>query len=127
MNFKNERDKSRIKQLTPVLAILLDVMETWADQRNLPFVITETWTTKEEDSALQRVSSSHREKRAVDVSAREWNLNDILEFTEFFNEKYAHIAAISLNTMRPALVVYHDSGYGAHFHVQAHPKFKVVG
>jgi hypothetical protein len=80
-------------------------------------VFTETATTAEEDKALKRVSKTHHECRAFDFRVIDWSGEQIDAMIEYLNKKYGHIGALLANGKR-AIVVYHDSGHGFHFHVQ---------
>jgi hypothetical protein len=88
-------------------------------------VITETFTTKEIDKALGRVSASHSEGRAIDF--RTWNLkpDQLKSIYDALNGEYKHIGAITKVGTRQ-LVVYHDIGKGPHFHVQLDRRFSVT-
>jgi hypothetical protein len=98
-------------------------MNLWAWGNDLPFVITETITTLEDDQKLKRISNSHRTKRAADVSVIGWNKESIEKFILFFNEEHKDIASISASDLKPRMVVYHDSGHGSHFHIALHSKY----
>jgi hypothetical protein len=112
--------------LHPLLVDVMADMYTWAVDNELPFVITETVTTAQEDAKLGRTSASHRECRAFDLSSRDWKHDQIVEFVKHFNFKYSDIAAISKFAPVATLVVYHDSGHGPHFHVQIHAKYAKI-
>lgn len=104
----------------------------WAWANGLPLVITETFTTIDEDQKLNRVSPSHREGRAFDAIPNNhdrsalWPKEKIAEFIAVFSKKYSAIAALGLKDGKPQLVVFHDTGTGLHFHVQINKKFAVA-
>ena len=125
MQFKHQKDKELFFALHPLLIMVLADMNLYCSKNNLPFKITETITTLEQDSKLKRISSSHRTKRAVDVSSRGFNLVDIQNFQNYFNEKYKDNASISASDLVRRLVVFHDSGRGEHFHISLHSKFSL--
>jgi hypothetical protein len=106
--------------------MMMAEMVMWAWLENLPFVVTETFTTFDEDMKLKRKSVTHREGRAFDVSTRDWPEDKIKSFMEFFEKKYDTIAAISTTTGGPLLIVRHDTGSGDHMHVQINKKFAVA-
>jgi hypothetical protein len=126
VSFKHEADKLKYWDLAPVLLVIAHTMSVWAVEKGLDFKVTETMTTAAVDKAIGRVSSSHRQGRAIDVSVIGWNSNEIVEFVDEFSTLYKDFAAISGSTLKPTLVVFHDIGLGAHFHIQIHPKYKVV-
>ena len=94
-------------------------MYQWTTQNNCPFMITESKTTTEEDAAIKRISKTHSEGRAVDISYHGWNKENSDKFIACFSHKYASMAAITSNG--PKLIVFHDAGSGNHFHVQIKP------
>lgn len=124
--FKGAKPASRCLYLHPLCFMLMGEMAHWATVNNQPFVVTETYSTQLEDFYLKRVSASHREGRAFDISSHDWDQKKTVEFVEFFNNKYRDIAAISGETNQPELVVYHDAGNGYHFHVQINKQYAVV-
>lgn len=87
-------------------------------------VITETKTTGAQDKALGRVSQSHEQGRAFDL--RTWNMNEsqLSVLNALLLREYGHIGAWTKLGPRQ-LVVYHDSGHGAHMHIQLDRSFAV--
>ena len=124
--FKTPQAATRAKMLVPKLIDIMAEMYSWAVERNLPFVVTETVTTEKEDLALKRTSTSHRERRAFDLSTSGWSFDQCREFVEHFNFKHADVAAIAAATGKPTLVVFGDSRHLDHFHVQIHQRFKFI-
>ena len=123
--FKTELIKNRSLFLHPITLMILCDMVLWASSRGIPVSITETFTSKEEDQALNRVSSSHAEGRAFDLSTRGWTEDQIKVFINDFDKKYGTYGAIGQSGL-PALIVRHDTGRGDHFHVQVSRKYSVV-
>lgn len=122
--FKDEKIGNSFLGLHPLCVMLLGEMCAWAWNHSLPFIITETLTTEEEDKLLKRVSRTHREGRAFDISDRNWRAYNITEFVSFFNHKYKEIAAVTTSGA-PALVVHHDAGTGTHFHIQINSQYAI--
>jgi hypothetical protein len=122
--FKTPLIKERSLGLHPLTLMILADAVHWARVRGLPASITETVTTAAEDKALNRVSDSHAEGRAFDMSTRGWDEESIAKFTEEFSKRYGAIAAFG-KSGNPALIVRHDSGRGDHFHIQIAKKFQV--
>lgn len=104
-------------------------MAQWLwDTHQIKMVITETHTTKEQDEALQRVSSTHRDGRAFDVRVRDPHTGIVVlpesviaQFCAYFRKKYPNLGAVSGS--RPAsrnrnLIVYKPHGSGPHLHIQ---------
>lgn len=126
INFKFEKDdKPMFFELHFLLAMVLIDMAAWCEKREIPFVITDTVSTLEEDELLGRVSASHREYRAIDL--RSWTFTDYQRraFIKHFNNKYKDIASISSRDLKPRLVVWH--GDPKHFHIAINAKYAIKG
>lgn len=118
IKFKNDQIKERYQFLHETVKEILDDMAEWCERRNIPLILTETVTTSQEDRDCKRVSDSHCTARAVDISIRTWGELIIKQFTETFNDRFTHVAAIAKLAAKPQLVVRHNSGRGDHLHVQ---------
>ena len=101
--------------------VLCDVI-LWARSKQLPVVISDAVTTLEEDQKLARVSSTHREGRAFDISTRGWSKDLIDECVRVFGFKYRNIAALGQDGS-PRLVYFHNAGTGDHLHFQVAKRF----
>lgn len=115
--FKSLKAYERSFHLHPKLIEIMQDMQVWCDEHEMPFVVTETVSTQEEDDRLKRVSKTHLEGRAFDISAKGWGDQVVDIFCDFFDEKYKDVAALKQDGL-PLLVVFHDAGTGEHFHVQ---------
>jgi hypothetical protein len=123
--FKSELVRSRAFLMHPLTMMILADMVFWAISRGILISITETFTSKEEDAALKRVSTAHAEGRAFDVSTRGWTETQIKAFSDEFTAKYGSYGAIG-GSGKPTLIVRHDTGRGDHFHVQVSRKYSVI-
>lgn len=123
--FKDSKMLTRVSGCHPFVVMLIGEMAIWSWVNNMPFIVTETLTTFDEDSALKRMSATHREGRAFDVSTRGWSETKIQEFIAIFGQKYNAIAALNPKDGKPQLIVRHDTGRGDHFHIQINKKFMV--
>ena len=121
--FKHKKDHTRYLYLHPVILMIMFDAQNWALDNNLDFKVTSTVTTAEEDRKLSRVSSSHRQGRAFDLSCKGWSVEQINNFRTYFSRKYSSYAALSKSSHQPNLVVYHNSGHGHHFHVQINSRY----
>ena len=74
------------------------------------------------DEANGRVSRSHKEGRAIDISAKGWTHEQAKQAETLFKRWYRPIGAISSKTGKPNAVYYHNAGSGWHFHLQVKPK-----
>ena len=112
---------ARVLFLNPIaLMILCDVIQ-WCESYGVPCVVSDAVSTEDEDRELERVSSTHREGRAFDISARGWGELQVNAIIQEFSHKYAGYAAIGKDG--PRLVYHHDAGTGAHLHFQIAKKF----
>ncbi len=94
---------------------LLGCFVKYANDRQLPVRITSVIRAKLSVS----VSNTHAEGRAVDISCSGWSADQCLAAVEYFNDNYAHIGAISKETGKPSVLVWHEVGNnGLHFHLQ---------
>jgi len=103
------------------MMVLCDVI-LWARAKQIPVVISDAVTSLEEDQKLKRVSSTHREGRAFDLSTRGWSKDQIDECVRVFGFKYRPIAAVGEDGS-PRLVYFHNAGTGDHLHFQVARKF----
>lgn len=124
-NCKTELVHHRSKYLHPKMAEILLEMITWLKGEGVAGVVTESVTTLVEDARLGRKSITHREGRAGDIRTLGWSKELIAKFQNHFNLKYGKLGALSPTTMEPSLIVYHDSGHGAHMHVQLNKSYAV--
>ena len=130
--FKHKKDAVLFPALHPILIMI--VSDLWwytYEKHGVELVITQTITTMEEDLKLNRVSSSHRESRAIDISVRDQNFNIIDDFiiddiTHYINtrEDYSEYKYLS-NSGKKRLAYYHDNSNGAHIHLAIHSKFNI--
>jgi len=126
IKFKHPKDIQLFNYLNPVLLDVIEKLSFWCEARELPFRITCTISTLEEDKALKRVSDSHRTRRAVDLSLHEWPEEKINSFQTIFNAKYKDKASISKSDGIPRLIVVHGVGENRHFHVALHSKYSMA-
>lgn len=113
-----------IDQLTPpALMVLCDVI-SWCIEKGVTPIITDTVSTLAEDMELNRVSSTHRESRAFDLSTRGWDREIVAECVRVFNMKYRYLAALD-SIGNPKLVYFHNAGHGEHLHFQVHRRYAV--
>lgn len=117
-HFKSQLINDRLKFMNPQLTEIMNEMIQWLTAKGVFPVITETVTTLKEDAALGRKSSTHREGRAFDLRTRDWPAPLKKEFEDYFNKKYGSLGALGATTLQPTFLVFHDIGWGEHFHVQ---------
>lgn len=124
INFKFEKDdKPMFFELHFLLHMVIIDMAAWCKKRDIPFVVTDTVSTIEDDNTLGRVSASHRQNRAIDLRSWVFTDNQRRSFVRHFNKKYADIASVSRRDLKPRLVVWH--GNPKHFHISINAKYGI--
>lgn len=116
------KDPSRLHDLSPLLLLILSDLIVWGIDKQLPVIVTDSVSDLNEDAALERVSSTHRQGRAFDISTRGWTRDSIDECIRVFSFKYRHYAALGMDGT-PRLVYFHNAGTGEHLHFQIHRKY----
>lgn len=114
---KPEVNFNDLKEATPSLLIVFAGAYEYCSKRKLPFILSSLFS----DRVSGRVSKTHLEKRAFDLSVRGWTRTQIDDFILYMNEKFEHLAAISSSTGKPCLIPPVDHGNAPHLHVQVKP------
>tara|TARA_Y100001963_G_scaffold17759_1_gene21914 strand:- start:10893 stop:11309 length:417 start_codon:yes stop_codon:yes gene_type:complete len=122
--FKHKKDFDRYLNLHPVAFMLLAQMRLYCFEQSIPFKVTSTVSTKKEDESLDRVSSTHREGRAFDLSLRNWSEYEVINFKNKFEERYGHFGAINSNGEK-RLIVDH-TGTARHLHIQIDRSYTIL-
>jgi len=125
-DYAKDEAKDRLIYLSPAAMMLLCDVILWCEQKQLSCQFTSAFSDFTEDQALNRISSTHREGRAFDLSTRGWGRETILECKRIFTAKYRTISAIDEHK-EPRLCVIHDAGSGEHIHFQVHPRYAMLG
>ena len=104
--------------------IFADAYVYMQEKHQVNLVVTQTISTESEDKKLGRVSSSHREKRAIDIRSKNLTHVQIKDLLEYINnnwryKKYRYMS----KSGKYRLAYYHDSGHGSHIHLAIHSKF----
>ena len=89
--------------MTITMAALLGLFAEYCYTNNLPFKVTSIT-----EDVRGRVTTTHREGRAVDLSTKGWTVNDIETATQYFNSRYSPLCAISKSDLKPRCLVYHN-------------------
>jgi hypothetical protein len=131
MKFKYKKDQTRFNDLPKILKEIAQDIDDWCDEMSIDWTITATWTTKEEDEKDNRISLTHRNKRAIDFVPIGWSDFDIKEFTAYYTQKYGHHGAFSKADGKQRLIIYHENnnkkGSKKHFHLQiSHDSAKIT-
>ena len=118
IKFKTEVERLEFDRIKPVLKFILLDMASYFNANGHDFVITDVFSEVQEDRKLKRISSSHREGRAVDVRVHKIPEEFLKTFEDKFEKIYPNEAAISSKTGKPNLIVRHNVGAGDHLHIQ---------
>lgn len=106
------------RHMKPALFFLFGAFLEYALHYELPVTVTSI-----SDKAKNRVSRTHQEFRAIDISARGWSDFHAERITYHLNRKFKDVAAISASDHVPRAVILHDAGSGRHFHLQVRPGY----
>lgn len=121
--FKTDTIATRTKYLCDQAQEVFYEMAEYCEDRKLPFVVTDSVSTMEEDRALSRVSDEHSQGRAFDISIRNWPQIALDDFVKFFEARFISVAAIGKKSGQARLIFMHNSGFGVHMHVQVNRLF----
>lgn len=117
MKFKHKHDESRFLSLAEPLQWLAHEMSFYCQFMNKELVITATRSTMEEDRALGRVSTTHLEGRAFDISVKGWEKEDIKEFMNRFDQIFNSWGALVKSPTGQKRVLLYDHGKGDNYHI----------
>ena len=126
MRFKNEEDREMLTFLHPVLLMIFFDLEHYAQSRHgIELVVTQTYTTKEIDDSLKRVSDAHRTFRAIDIRTKDLDVFVVNDLIEYINNKreYEQYKYMS-NSGRKRLAFFHV-GTLQHLHISIHKSFSL--
>lgn len=117
MKFKTPEVEERFKDMVTMAQRIAEDMALWSmENYNIEITITATTSTTAEDKELQRMSDTHRTRRAFDVRTGDLPDEMVAELCAVFRKKYGRFGAV--NTATPSLIVYKPHGTGPHLHVQ---------
>lgn len=126
MKFGSKRSEERFPDLHPVAQHIAKEMDVYCQKNfGLEITLTETVTTLSEDTELERVSDTHRTKRAWDVRVRDpetgqdvFTKEQKSKFLAYFNGKYRlKFGAVTKDNVA-TLIVDKVHGSGPHLHCQ---------
>lgn len=117
IKFKTPELLKEYQQIIPKLQIVLEDMANWIVGHGYEFMITDLLSELAEDRKLNRVSTSHLEGRGADVRCHEWPEEIRNKFEHYFEAKYKSWAAISKQTGKENLILFHV-GTAMHLHIQ---------
>lgn len=126
IKFKTQRAFLRALMLHPICIMIMGDMAFWAKKRGLPFIITETATTEDEDNAISRKHPVHRQFRGFDIRIWGWSEKDLTDFENHFESKYGEYSAVAASTGKKNLIEIHV-GTERHIHVQISIIYALTG
>ena len=115
---KDDIDLNDLKELQPACWVLLTAALLYCKEHNIILVIT---SIKSDRKNVNSVSNTHATGRAIDISVKGWSDLHRTRLCYTLNRDYGDIAAISFKDGIARAAVLHDSGYGAHLHLQCKP------
>ncbi len=116
IKFKHKRLKAEWKdsRLRPdVKAVVMAIALYMKRVHGIHVIITSIFP---EDN-IERVSQSHAAGRAIDLRTKDWPSDLPFDVANIINESFS-TGAYHENGEPMKVCVYHDSGYGKHFHIQ---------
>jgi uncharacterized protein YcbK (DUF882 family) len=112
---KHKKDYELLSRVEPTLLKVFADIVSYCYQKRIPVQITQAIA-----EPIQGVSKSttHREGRAIDISVRGWDVDEIDDVVKEFNDKYGAVYGTAPTAQdKPRVMVYHH-GTAWHIHVQ---------
>jgi len=123
VKFKTKLIEERFKLCHQKLKDIAEDLDHLCDEAGEELVITESFTTKSEDSKVKgRMSDTHRTGRALDIRVKDWDKIFINEFIYYANTRYKPYAAVLKDGTRQ-LIKYGDKLHLDHIHLQLNRSF----
>jgi hypothetical protein len=111
---KPDVEMHELPYLQPELWIIIGAFLVYARNHNLPVVFTSAF-----EKAAGRISKTHEEGRAIDVSVGGWTATHIERVCFHINKTYGADFGTSPSGMDLKVIVFHKvEGSKEHFHIQ---------
>lgn len=124
MKFKTPEVETRFKDMADLAQRIALDMDLYSQEKyGIELTITATVSTKFEDKELDRVSDTHRTRRAFDIRTGDLPDEVVAELCSVFRKKYGRFGAVT--SAIPSLIVYRPHGTGPHLHVQLSRKYSL--
>lgn len=107
---------SDFQYMRPRLMLVLSYISEYCKNNGMPLMITSLFT----DYAGERVSKSHEDGRAFDMSIKNWPEREIDKFKKHMKQ-FNKYGAYSRSDFKQRLVVDHGKGDNRHLHIQVKP------
>jgi hypothetical protein len=122
MKFKDDIVASRFKDMNVTAQKIATEMAEWLQKNHgIALMLTTAVSNKEEDKKLNRVSDTHRTRRAFDVRTANIPEHTLQEFVEYFELRYGKFGAVA--SAKPQLIISKPHGNGPHLHIQLNRKY----
>jgi hypothetical protein len=122
MKFKDDIVSIRFEDMHKMARTIATDMDAYTQKQwGIELMVTATVSTSAEDKLLERVSDTHRSRRAFDVRTSNLEEDQIADLMEYTNLRYGKYGAIA--SALPKLIVSKPHGSGPHLHIQLSRKF----
>lgn len=122
MKFKTKDVETRFPDMADLAQRIAKEMDLYSQEKyGIELTITTTVSTKSEDKELNRVSDTHRTRRAFDIRTGDLPDELVAELCSVFRKKYGRFGAVT--SALPSLIVYRPHGTAMHLHVQISRKY----
>ena len=126
IKFKNEKDIKLFHCLHPALILIFADLNNYAFEKyGINLTVTQTISTIEEDIALNRVSNSHLECRAIDIRTKDIDAFIISDLVQYINGKLEYQKYRYMSNGGKSRLAYFHVGNEEHIHLAIHSKFKI--
>ena len=127
LNFKKEEDKMLFSLLHPALIMIYTDLHLYAwEKHRVNLVITQTVSTMEQDKKLGRVSSSHREHRAIDIRTKDLPILVVNDLVSYINTRWAYKKYHYLSNSGSRRLAYFHHGSEQHIHLAIGAQYAIT-
>jgi hypothetical protein len=125
MKFKTPEVEERFKDMHPQAQKIATEMDAWSVKNfDKELTLTTTCSTKAEDKLLNRVSDTHRTRRAWDIRTSDLSEDHIAKMCAHFRKLYGKLGAVANGQSQ--LIVYRPHGSGPHLHCQLNRTYTLL-
>lgn len=124
IEFKHSRDRYMFTHLHPIIIMIYaDLFNFAKDKFNKNLYVTQTLSTAAIDYKLNRVSSSHRTGRAIDIGVRNLTLTEINEICHYINSSFKYRKYKYQARSGAKRLAYYHRGTAPHIHLAIHARY----
>lgn len=126
MKFKKEKDKMLFTLLHPALIMIYADLCWYAKERhNIDLVVTSTVSTPAEDMELQRTSTAHQSRIALDIRTKNIDSFVTSDLIHYINSKDAYAKFRYLSYSGERRLAYWHLGSEEHIHLALDKSFSL--